>query len=38
MAAAKGNKYALGNSGGRPPKYNSPEELEDKCIKYISFQ
>lgn len=35
MSAKKGNKYALGNNGGRPPLYNSPEELEEKINEYF---
>lgn len=27
MAAEKGNRYALGNKGGAPPLYSSPEDL-----------
>ena len=34
MAAAKGNKYALGNKGGRPTKYD-PKYCEE-LIKYFS--
>lgn len=37
MAAHKGNKYALGNNGGRPPKYKTPEELNKKCIEYFDY-
>lgn len=37
MAAAKGNKYALGNKGGRPPHYKTPEELETKIIEYFDY-
>jgi hypothetical protein len=36
MAAPKGNKFALGNQGGRPPKYDNPIELEAKCIEYFT--
>ncbi len=35
MAAAKGNKYALGNNGGRPPIYDDPFVLHDKCLDYF---
>lgn len=28
MAAAIGNKYALGNNGGRPLKYNTVDEIQ----------
>ena len=37
MAAAKDNKYALGNNGGRPPIFTKPNELEDKCIEYFKY-
>jgi hypothetical protein len=37
MAAKQGNKYALGNNGGRPPKFESVEELEQKVIAYFSY-
>lgn len=30
-----GNKFALGNNGGRPPYYKTPEELENKCSEYF---
>ena len=35
MAAPKRNLFALGNNGGRPPKYESPEEVFDKCDEYF---
>lgn len=35
MAAPKGNKFALGNTGGRPPIFNNPQELIDSCKKYF---
>lgn len=35
-AAPKGNKYALGNNGGRPPVFKHPEDLENKCIEYFT--
>lgn len=37
MAAAVGNKYAVGNNGGRPPMYETPEELEAKIIEYFTW-
>lgn len=37
MAAPKYNLYALGNNGGQPPKFNSPQELEKKVIEYFDF-
>ena len=36
MAAPEGNKYAEGNNGGRPPKFETPELLEAACKEYIS--
>jgi len=36
MAAPKGNKFALGNTGGRPPKFDSPESLMEKIIEYFT--
>lgn len=35
MGAPKGNKFALGNNGGRPPVFESPEKLEEKCLEYF---
>lgn len=35
MAAAKGNKYALGNKGGRPPKFESPEAMTTEVNAYF---
>jgi len=37
MAEEKNNKFALGNPGGRPPHYATPEELESKCLEYFKF-
>lgn len=37
MAAPKHNLYALGNNGGRPAFYNSPEDLELKIIEYFDW-
>lgn len=36
MAAKKGNKYAIGNKGGRPGLFNSPEELQSKVNEYFN--
>jgi hypothetical protein len=36
MAAPKGNKNALGNDGGRPALFNSPEELQSKVDEYFN--
>ena len=35
MAAPKGNKYAIGNNGGKPPLYSLPENLQEACDKYF---
>ena len=35
MAAPKRNLFALGNNGGRPPKYETAEEIHDKCTEYF---
>jgi len=35
MGYNKGNKFALGNNGGRPPVFNSAEELEGKISEYF---
>ncbi len=37
MAATIGNKYALGNNGGRPAAYNNPEELLQEVISYFDY-
>jgi hypothetical protein len=29
------NRYTFGNKGGRPPHYNTPEELESAIIEYF---
>lgn len=36
MAAPIGNKFALGNTGGRPPMFELPEDLENKCLQYFN--
>lgn len=35
MAAPKGNKFAVGNEGGRPKKYQSVEEVERILDNYF---
>lgn len=35
MAAPKNNKYAVGNNGGRPPKYGSAKELAAAVDEYL---
>jgi hypothetical protein len=36
MAAPKGNKYAEGNEGGRPPFFTDPLEMESKINEYFN--
>lgn len=35
MAAPEGNKFALGNNGGRPPVFSTPDDLMGKVISYF---
>jgi len=35
MGAPKGNKFALGNEGGRPAMWDNVDELEQKIIDYF---
>ena len=35
MGAPKRNLFALGNNGGRPPKYETAEEMQKKCTEYF---
>jgi hypothetical protein len=35
MPAPKGNKYAVGNKGGRPRKFDNPDEIYQAGLKYI---
>lgn len=37
-AAPKGNRFALGNTGGRPPKYETVEELLNKAQEYFDIE
>ena len=37
MPAQIGNKYALGNSGGRPPHYATPEDLAREVDAYFEY-
>jgi hypothetical protein len=37
MAAPIGNKYALGNTGGRPAHYDTPEEFAAACQDYFDW-
>jgi len=36
MPAPKGNKYAVGNNGGRPRKFESADEVYEKGLAYIN--
>jgi len=36
MSAPKGNQFALGNNGGRPPKYETPEKLANAVEDYLA--
>lgn len=31
----KENKYKEGNNGGRPPTFETPEDLDSKCLEYF---
>lgn len=37
MAAPKGNKYAVGNKGGRPPLFKKPAQLAKKVDEYFKY-
>ena len=37
MAAHFGNQYALGNTGGRPPIFDSPAAMEQKIKEYFEY-
>jgi hypothetical protein len=37
MAAPAGNKYALGNSGGRPARFDTPEALAEAVDAYFLY-
>lgn len=37
MAAPKGNDYGIGNNGGRPRMYETPEELANECEAYFDY-
>lgn len=37
MGAPKGNLYALGNTGGRPPIFKNAEDLENKIFDYFKY-
>jgi hypothetical protein len=35
MSAPKGNKFALGNTGGRPPHFENENQLKDKINEFF---
>lgn len=37
MAPPKGHKYSVGNSGGRPPVYKTPQTLAKKVDGYFKY-
>lgn len=37
MSAPLGNKFAVGNNGGRPPIYNNVSELQKECDGYFEY-
>ena len=37
MSAPVGNKFAIGNHGGRPPIYDDPQKLTAKIIEYFDW-
>lgn len=37
MAAPKGNLYGLGNNGGRPREFPTPEDMEKKVNEYFEW-
>lgn len=39
MAAPKGNRFALGlTNSGRPPMYDTPEQMIEKAIEYFDIE
>lgn len=38
MAAPKGNLFAIGNTGGRPPLYKSSDEFAKKLAEYLEYE
>lgn len=37
MQFQKGNRYSVGNEGGRPPHFKTPEAMEEKCAEYFTY-
>lgn len=38
MAAPKGNRFALGHGWGRPPIYETPQELLERAAEYFEIE
>ena len=38
MAAHRGNLYAVGNNGGRPPEYDNPVVMANKIAEYLDWE
>ena len=38
MAAPKGNAFAVGNTGGRPPRFETADEMQKKVAEYIDYE
>jgi len=38
MAAPIGNLFALGNTGGQPPKYDDPKVMNKKIAEYLDYE
>jgi hypothetical protein len=34
----KGNLFSIGNNGGRPPRFETPEELFNKIAEYLDWE
>ena len=34
----KGNLFSVGNFGGQPPKYKTPQELAEKIAEYLEWE
>jgi len=37
MPAPKGNLFAVGNTGGQPPKFKNAQEISQKIAEYLEF-
>jgi hypothetical protein len=38
MAAPRGNLFAIGNNGGRPPMYKTSQEIAEKIAEYLDWE